>query len=122
MYNKTFVKIGSTIIVGSSSGYDKGLSYSDDNGKTLNKSNITSGDFWYLTLIGSTVVVCSISDEGLLYSEDNGKTWKQSNITSGSFSSLTTIGNIAIVNSDSDKGLFYSEDCGKTWEKSNFIE
>ena len=40
MYRKTFVKIGSTIIVGSSSGCNKGLSYSEDNGKTWNQSDI----------------------------------------------------------------------------------
>ena len=120
MYNKTFIKIGSTIIVGSSSGYDKGLSYSDDNGKTLNKSNITSGDFWYLTLIGSTVVVCSISDEGLLYSEDNGKTWNQSNINKGYFRHLTVIGSTVTASGNyNDKNrLLYSEDNGHTWSQS----
>ena len=80
MYNKTFIKIGSTIIVGSSSGYDKGLSYSDDNGKTLNKSNITSGSFSSLTTIGNIAIVNSDSDKGLFYSEDCGKTWNQPNI------------------------------------------
>ena len=47
---------------------------------SFTKSNITSGDFYCLTVIGSTVIAGSWSDKGLYYSEDNGKTWNQSNI------------------------------------------
>ena len=56
--------IGSTVIAGS---YNKGLYYSEDNGKTWNQSNIRSGYFYCLTVIGSTVIAGSLSGKGLYY-------------------------------------------------------
>ena len=86
-------------------------------------SNITSGNFYCLTVIGSTVIAGNAGryyfEKGLYYSEDNGKTWNQSNITSGNFYCLTVIGSTVIAGSYSDKGLIYSEDNGKTWNQSN---
>ena len=77
--------------------------------KTLlgNQSNIQSGNFYCLTVIGSTVIAGSRSGNGLYYSEDNGKTWNQSNIQSGSFNCLTVIGSTVIAGSLSGKGLYY---------------
>ena len=114
---KPMTKNGSIVIAGSWS--NKGLFYSEDNGKTWNKSNITSGDFYCLTVIGSTVIAGGYSNNGLYYSEDKGKTWNKSNITSGFFFCLTVIGDTVIASSCSNKGLFDSEDNGKTWNKSN---
>ena len=83
------------------------------------KSNITSGDFYCLTVISSTVIAGNNSGNGLYYSEDNGHTWQLSNITFGYFYCLTVIGSTVIAGSNSDKGLYYSEDNGKTWQLSN---
>ena len=83
-------------------------------------SNITSGKFFCLTVIGSTVIAGSWYDKGIYYSEDNGHTWQLSNITSGHFRCLTVIGSTVIAGSySSDKGLYYSEDNGHTWKESN---
>ena len=94
-----------------------GLLYSEDNGKTWNKSNINTGDFECLITIGNTVIAGSYSDKGIYYSEDNGHTWQLSNITSGNFLCLTVIGSTVIASSNSYKDLYYSEDNGKTWKK-----
>ena len=113
--------IGSTVIAGS---YDKGLYYSEDNGKTWNNSNISTSSFQCLTTIGSTVIAGSYSNRGLYYSEDNGKTWNNSNISTGSFQCLTVMGSIVIAGSYTSSsrfgdGLYYSENNGKTWNHSN---
>ena len=117
---KPMTKSGSIVIAGSWS--NKGLYYSEDNGKTWNESNIETGNFSSLTTIGDTVIAGSDSDKGLWYSEDNGKTWNKSNIISGYFLCLTIIGSTVIAGSYSDKGLYYSEDNGKTWKQSNINE
>ena len=121
--------IGNTVIAGSWTifdsfkitrrGFNKGLYYSEDNGKTWNLSNIDAGNFYSLIVIDDTVIASS--DFGLLYSEDKGKTWKESNINTGIFSCLTTIGNTIIAGSGeiSGEGLYYSEDKGHTWYRSN---
>ena len=110
------ITIDSIVIVGSS---NSGLLYSEDNGKTWNKSNISDGSFNCLAVIGNTVIAGGDSNKGLLYSKNNGKTWKRSNVTTGDFECLTVVGNTVIAGSNSSKGLFYSEDKGKTWKKSN---
>ena len=78
---KSMLKSGSTIIKGGDS-YN-GLLYSEDNGKTWNKSNINTGVFECLITIGNTVIASgSYNDKNcLLYSEDNGKTWKNDIVT-----------------------------------------
>ena len=68
--------IGSTVIACGWCDYN-GLYYSEYNGNTWNQSNIISGNFACLTVIGDIVNAGSFSDRGLLYSEDNGKTWKK---------------------------------------------
>ena len=54
-----------------------GLYYSEDNGKTWKQSNITSGNFAYLVIIGSTVFASTDKylNKETYYSKDNGKTW-----------------------------------------------
>ena len=96
-----------------------GLLYSEDNGKTWNKSNINTGDFECLITIGNTVIAGSWSNKGLYYSEDNGKTWNQSNINFGYFYCLTVVGNTIVAGGYSNEGLYYSEDNGKCWKQSN---
>ena len=91
---------------------------------SFTKSNITSGNFNCLTIIGSTVIAGSYSHKGLYYSEDNGKTWNHSNIYNSNFSCLTVIGSTVIAGSGSTagadkKGLYYSEDNGHTWKSTN---
>ena len=92
-----------------------GLYYSEDNGHTWQLSNITSGGFYCLTVIGSTVITGSSSNKGLYYSEDNGHTWQLSNITSGNVFCLTVIVSkfsstcTCIAGSNSDLGLIYTE-------------
>ena len=81
---------------------------------TWQRSDIQSGNFRCLTVIGSTVIAGGSSDNGLYYSEDNGKTWNISNISSGNFYCLTVIGSTVIAD-----GLYYSEDNGHTWQRSN---
>ena len=58
---------------------NKGLLYSKDNGKTWKESNIKIGDFWYLTVVGNTVITYNLCNE-LYYSKNKGKTWHKSNI------------------------------------------
>ena len=112
----TLISNNNTVIASSLS--NEGLIYSEDKGKTWHQSNITSDNFFCLTVIGNTVIAGSWSNKGLIYSEDNGKTWKQSDIISGDFSCLTVIGSTVFASSDSNKGLYYSEDNGKTWYHS----
>ena len=109
-------KVKSAVIASSDS--NKGLFYSEDNGKTWNQSNVDTGDFYCFIVINDTIITGSGSYKGLLYSEDNGKTWNQSNITTGDFKCLTVIDSTVIA-SESYRGLYYSEDNGKTWKESN---
>lgn len=107
-----------TVIAGSDD--NKGLLYSEDKGKTWNKSNIDTGDFYCLTVIDNTVIAGSNSRKGLFYSQDNGKTWNQSNINIGNTKSLIVNDNIVIANVDDT--FFYSEDKGKTWYYSRIMK
>ena len=110
--------ISNTVIVGS--GSNKGLLYSENDGITWKESNIKTGKFYSLVIIGYTVIAGSYSNGGLYYSEDNGKTWHQSNINIGNTKFLIVNDNIVIANVDDT--FFYSEDNGKTWHYSRIMK
>ena len=107
----------STLIAGSYS--DKGLYYSEDNGKNWSQSNVQSGYFRCIGVSSGVVIAGSNSDKGLYYSEDNGKNWSQSNVQSGDFLCIGVSSGVVIAGSYSGKGLYYSEDNGKNWSQSN---
>ena len=86
---------------------------------TWNQSDIQSGYFLCLTVIGSTVIAGSSAGKGLYYSENNGHTWQRSDVQSGNFNCLTVIGSTVIAGSSADNGLYYSEDNGHTWYRSD---
>ena len=116
------------IVIAGSDRSNKGLYYSEDNGKTWNQSNITEGNFYHFKYINNgtkkVIVAGGMTNEGIYYSEDNGKTWNQSNISSGGVYEFGIIHNTLLVSlygiSDS-KGIYYSIDFGKTWNQSNII-
>ena len=72
----TLISNNNTVIAGSDD--NKGLLYSEDNGKTWNKSNIDTGDFYCLT-VNDNIVIANV-DDTFFYSEDKGKTWHYSRI------------------------------------------
>lgn len=112
--------ISNTVIAGSDYSSTTGLLYSENNGKTWKESNITSGKFSSLAVIGSTVIAGGNSYNGIYYSEDKGKTWNQSNINIGNTKSLIVNDDIVIANVDDT--FFYSEDRGKTWHYSRIMK
>ena len=116
------------IVIAGSDRSNKGLYYSEDNGKTWNQSNITEGNFYHFKCIDNgtkkVIVAGGMTNEGIYYSEDNGKTWNQSNIYNGGVYEFGIIHNTLLVSlygiSDA-KGIYYSIDFGKTWNQSNII-
>ena len=69
-------KVKSAVIASSDS--NRGLYYSEDNGKTWKHSNINYGHTSSLIVIGNTVIANGSHNNKnyLLYSEDNGHTWR----------------------------------------------
>ena len=118
------------VVIAGSDRSNKGIYYSEDNGKTWSPSNITEGNFYRFNYIDNgtkkVIVAGGMTNEGIYYSEDNGKTWNQSNISSGSIYEFGIINNtlVAIIDSISTElqGIYYSTDFGETWERSNLID
>lgn len=112
---------------------NSGLFYSVDYGKTFSQSNITSGTFNSVYLLGSNKIAGSNEkDLGLLYSNDYGKNWTRSiNITDlsnvinirGIFNSvyMCEIYGIKYCLAGSNIGIFYSSCVGVSWVKSKDI-
>ena len=112
------ININGTIIMNNIP--NKGLIYSEDKGKTWHYSNVKTGHFPFISIVGNTVIAHDNFNDDFHYSQDNGKTWYKvnTNVTRGSFS-LTVIGDIVIAGSFFGKGLLYSENNGITWKESN---
>ena len=116
------------IVIAGSDRSNKGIYYSEDNGKTWNRSNITEGNFYHFKYFYNetkkVIVAGGMTNEGIYYSEDNGKTWNQSNISSDSVYEFGIIHNTLVVSLygiNDAKGIYYSIDFGKTWNPSNII-
>ena len=103
---------------------NKGLLYSEDNGRSWRQSNINYDRFSSLAVINKTIIAGSDSGKGLYYSDDNGKTWNQSNVKDNYFSDLMVIDNVDIVIACCNYGnwTFCSENDGHAWYMANIDE
>ena len=110
--------INGTIIM--NNGSNKGLIYSEDKGKTWHYSNVKTGHFPFISIIGNIVIAHDNFNKNFHYSEDDGRTWYKVNTDNiKGYYCLTVISNTVIAGSGSSKGLYYSENNGKTWKESN---
>ncbi len=117
-FNDNVVKISEILVAGSND--NTGIKYSDDNGKTWNNSNITSGSYNCITIANDGRLVAGSNDNtGIQYSDDNGKTWTNSNINSGSYLCIILTNDGTLVASGGGRGIQYSNDNGITWNNSN---
>ena len=119
----TSAMVGQNAIAGTATS-NTGLWYSSDSGVTWTQSNITTGNFAYVYMVGANAIAAPFSYTGLLYSTNSGQTWTQSNLatawTAGSqkFSMVGTNAVISLLNTRGYIQCWYSSNSGQSWSPS----
>lgn len=107
------------------SGFDNGIYFSTDFGKSWSQSDIKFGNILSVFLSGLNGIAGSGSEFGIFYTVDGGKIWNQSivlgtnNPIFGNFNSVYLFGNDGIAGSGSDQGIWYTKNKGINWSPSS---
>ena len=82
---KSICFVGTNAIASSINNSNLGLLYSIDSGQTWRQSNITTGTFKSVYMVGVNAIAGSNSNTGLWWSANSGQTWNQSTSIDSTF-------------------------------------
>ena len=94
------------------------VNYSSNNGYSWNETNITTGNYNFVTESDGR---CSASNAAgsIYYSSNGGVSWVQTNQTTGTFVNLASRNQYFIAASNDGNGLLTSINYGESWSASN---